>query len=119
MSIQHTNLVDPPTFVGLDNFAHVLADPLFAKAVGNTVYFALLALVFGYPIPLVAGGADERGAALRGLFSALAYLPVVMPPVVAVLLWKVFFDGSSTGLFNSLLAWSGSSPSRGCSRPRR
>ena len=28
----------------------------------------------------------------RGLYSALAYLPVVIPPVVAVLLWKTFYD---------------------------
>jgi multiple sugar transport system permease protein len=110
MSLQHTNLVDPPTFVGLDNFAHVLADPLFAKAVGNTVYFALLALIFGYPIPLILAVLMSEVRRSKGLFSALAYLPVVMPPVVAVLLWKVFFDGSSTGLFNSLLGLVGIKP---------
>ena len=43
----------PPTFVGLDNFRAVLADPLLRTAVQNTLYFALLALVFGYPVPLV------------------------------------------------------------------
>src|SRR5271157_5006228 len=52
MSVQETNLVTTPTFVGLDNFANVLADPLFGTAVSNTAYFALLALIFGYPIPL-------------------------------------------------------------------
>ena len=31
MSVQETNLVSTPTFVGLDNFANVLADPLFGK----------------------------------------------------------------------------------------
>jgi multiple sugar transport system permease protein len=42
---------------------------------------------------------------LRGLYSALAYLPVVIPPVVAVLLWKTFYDGSATGVFNTVLGW--------------
>ena len=36
MSLQETNLVSEPTFVGLDNFARVLADPLFGIAVRNT-----------------------------------------------------------------------------------
>ncbi len=38
------------------------------------------------------GRAHERGAAGKGFYSALAYLPVVIPPVVAVLLWKFFYD---------------------------
>ena len=44
------------------------------------------------PDPAHRGGADERGATRRGIYSALAYLPVVIPPVVAVLLWKTFYD---------------------------
>ncbi len=102
MSVQDTNLLTS-TFVGMDNFARVLADPLFGKAVGNTVYFAILALVFGYPVPLVLAVLMSELRRTRGLLAALAYLPVVMPPVVAVLLWKVFFNASSTGLFNTLL----------------
>ena len=54
MSFQRTDLVGPVTFVGLDNFAQVLSDPLLWTAVRNTLLFAALALVFGYPIPLVA-----------------------------------------------------------------
>ena len=46
----------------------------------------------------------------KGLFSALAYLPVVVPPVVAVLLWKFFYDASPTGVFNSILAMVGIGP---------
>jgi len=29
----------------------------------------------------------------------------VIPPVVAVLLWKTFYDASSTGVFNTILGW--------------
>jgi multiple sugar transport system permease protein len=42
----------------------------------------------------------------RGIYSALAYLPVVIPPVVGVLLWKyVFYDPTKVGLFNTILGW--------------
>ena len=110
MSVQATNLVEPATFVGIDNFRGVLQDPLFGTAVKNTGYFAFLALVFGYPIPLVAAVLMSEVRKRRGLFSALAYLPVAVPPVVAVLLWKFFYDASATGVFNTLLGWVGLGP---------
>ena len=110
MSVQHTNFVTAPTFVGADNFLALFRDPLVPIAVQNTAYFALLALIFGYPIPLVVAVLMSEVRRARGLFSALAYLPVVVPPVVAVLLWKVFFDASPHGLFNTILSWFGIGP---------
>jgi multiple sugar transport system permease protein len=105
MSLQHTNLVSPATWVGLDNFRSVIHDPLLPKAVENTAEFAGLALIFGYPIPLIAAVLMSEVRRFRGIFSALAYLPVVIPPVVAVLLWKTFYDAGSTGAFNTILGW--------------
>ena len=61
MSFQDTNLVSDPVWVGLQNFQRVLADPMFGIAVKNTLWFTFLALVFGFPIPIVLGGPHERG----------------------------------------------------------
>jgi multiple sugar transport system permease protein len=110
MSVQETNLVTAPTFVGLENFRTVFEDPLLWTAVRNTGVFALLALLFGYPIPLAAAVLMSEVRRWRGLFSALAYLPVVVPPVVAVLMWKVFYDPRPEGLFNTVLGWFGLAP---------
>jgi multiple sugar transport system permease protein len=105
MSFQATNLVTAPTFVGWQNFIAVFQDPQFGQSIVNTAYFALLALIFGYPIPLIAAVLMSEVKRLRGLYAALAYLPVVVPPVVAILLWKFFYDASPTGVFNTMLAW--------------
>jgi len=110
MSLQKTNLVSPAAFVGLDNYVRVLSDPQLGQAVLNTVYFALLALLFGYPVPLVVAVLMSEVKRMRGLYSALAYLPVVVPPVVAVLLWKVFYNADPTGPFNTVLSWVGIPP---------
>ncbi|QTX03578.1 carbohydrate ABC transporter permease [Agromyces archimandritae] len=110
MSLQKTNLVTDPQFVGLDNFANVLADPLLGKAVLNTLAFAGLALLMGFPLPLFMAVLMSEVKRMKGLYSALAYLPVVVPPVVAVLLWKVFYDASPTGVFNTVLGWVGIPP---------
>lgn len=110
MSFQQTNLVTAPEFVGLDNYRTVLSDPMFWTAVGNTGLFALLALLIGYPVPLALAVLMSEVRKARGLFSALAYLPVVIPPVVAVLLWKVFYDAGPDGLFNKILGLAGIGP---------
>ena len=110
MSVQETNLVSEPTFVGVDNFARVLADPQFGIAVRNTAWFAFLALVFGFPIPIILAVLMSEVRRGRGVFSALAYLPVVMPPVVAVLLWRFFYNAAPTGVFNTILGWFGLGP---------
>lgn len=110
MSFQKTNLVTPAVFVGWDNCVAVFNDPVFWLAVRNTGYFALLALLFGYPLPLVVAVLMSEVKRMKGLYSALAYLPVIIPPVVAVLLWKVFYDAGPTGVFNSILALFGIPP---------
>ena len=110
MSFQKTNLVTPATFVGLDNFAKVLNDPNLGVAILNTLYFALLALLLGFPLPILLAVLMSEVRRGKGLYSALAYMPVVIPPVVAVLLWKVFYDASPNGVFNTILGWVGIPP---------
>lgn len=110
MSFQQTNLVTDPVWVGLENFRSVLGDPLLWTAVRNTAWFTLLALVLGYPVPLVLAVCMNELRRGKGLYSALAYLPVVVPPVAAILLWRFFYDASPGGVFNTLLGWIGLGP---------
>lgn len=110
LSLQKTNLITPGEFVGFENFQRVLADPLLATAVGNTVVFALLSVAIGFPVPLLVAVFVNELRWFRGTASALAYLPVIVPPVVGVLLWKVMYDPSPDGLLNTMLGWVGLGP---------
>ncbi|HVX54844.1 sugar ABC transporter permease [Nocardioides sp.] len=110
MAFQQTNLVEPAHWVGFANFRHVLTDPLLPTALRNTAIFAGLAFLFGYPIPLLLAIAMSDLRRMRGLFAVLAYLPVVVPPAVAVLLWQFFYDASGGGVFNTVLGWFGLGP---------
>ncbi|GAT74987.1 sugar ABC transporter permease [Microbacterium sp. HM58-2] len=103
LAFQKTNLVSPAAWVGWGNFAYVMSDPLLPQAVMNTVWFATLALVIGFPIPLVLAVLISELRRSRALFAVLAYMPVVIPPVVAILLWRFFYDPSAQGLFNRML----------------
>lgn len=111
MSFQRWNFVSDPTWVGLSNFQYVLADPLLGTAVLNTLWFTALAIVFGFPLPiLLAVAVSTLRERARRIASFLAYLPVIVPPVVAILLWKVFYDSGESGLFNRILGIVGIGP---------
>ena len=110
LAFQQTNLVTPAEWVGWRNFEVLFADPLLPKAALNTVWFTVLSLAIGLPIPLLCAvlmSELRRGGTVA---RVLAYLPVVIPPVVAVLLFKVFFAPGESGVANSLLAVVGLGP---------
>ena len=83
MSVQDTNLVSDPVFVGLQNFQRVFADPLLGIAVRNTAWFAFLALVFGFPVPIILAVLmselrSRRGKDMRREISDDAIHPLAM-----------------------------------------
>jgi multiple sugar transport system permease protein len=102
MSFQKTNFAGETTWVGLANYRHIVHDPSFWSAWRATALFAGLALVFGYAVPFVTAVVLNEIRHWRGYFRLLVYLPVMLPPIVAALLWKWFYD-PGPGLFNSVL----------------
>ncbi|GAA2959266.1 carbohydrate ABC transporter permease [Microbacterium schleiferi] len=110
LAFQRTDLINEPTWVGLSNFQRVFADPLLWTAAGNTVWFAVLALIIGFPLPILMATVMAELRRSRQVSSVFVYLPVIIPPVVSVLLWKQFYDPSSSGLFNTVLGWFGLGP---------
>ncbi|GAB2581947.1 sugar ABC transporter permease [Streptomyces capparidis] len=89
------------TWVGLDNFATVFNDPAFWQAWRNTVLFTLLALVLGFAVPFLAAVVINEFRHGKGYLRLLVYLPVMLPPVASVLLFKYLYD-PGYGLFNEL-----------------
>lgn len=110
MSLQRVDMINPAEWVGWSNFAYVLGDPGLPQAALNTAYFALLALIFGFPVPIFLAVMINELRRYDGLYNALAYLPAVVPPVAAILLWKFFYDPGPDGIFNTVLGWFGLGP---------
>jgi multiple sugar transport system permease protein len=102
LSFQQDNLVTAPTWVGMDNFRHLFADPLFWTAWKNTVEFTGLALVLGYLVPLAIAILLNELRHLKTYLRVAVYLPVILPPIVSVMLWQYFYDPGN-GLFNTVL----------------
>ena len=102
LSFQQVNFVTDPWWVGLDNYKAIFDDPLFWTAWKNTITFTGLALVFGFALPFLIAVLLNEFRHLSGFFRVLVYLPVMLPPIVSVLLWKYFYDPGN-GLFNTIL----------------
>jgi multiple sugar transport system permease protein len=102
LSFQQVNFVGPPTWVGLDNFRRLFADPLFVTAWRNTLEFTGLAVLIGFAVPFLTAVVLNELRHATAYFRLLVYLPVMLPPVVVALLWKWFYD-PGPGLFNGAL----------------
>ncbi|CAN5787462.1 sugar ABC transporter permease [soil metagenome] len=101
---------DNARFTGLANYAALLGDPIFWKALGNTLYFALV----GGPLTI----AISLGAALliharlvrfKGLFRTIYFAPVVTTLVAVAVVWRYLYH-PRFGLLNYSLGLLGINP---------
>jgi multiple sugar transport system permease protein len=102
LAFQQVNFGAASDWVGLDNFRRLFADPLFATAWRNTGWFTLLALVFGFAAPFGVATVLNELRHGKAYLRMTVYLPVMLPPVVTMLLWRWFYD-PGPGLFNNVL----------------
>ncbi len=101
LSFQQTHL-GVTTWAGWQNYSRIFHDPQFWTAWRNTLEFTGLALVFGYAVPFFAAILLNELRHARGYLRTLVYLPVMLPPASALLLFKYFYDPTD-GLFNRVL----------------
>ncbi|MGC5165253.1 carbohydrate ABC transporter permease [Luteimicrobium sp. DT211] len=97
------NGLTPATWVGLDNYVEMFTkDPTFWPSIAVT----FLWVVISVPVTIVAGLALAVlvNRALKGvkIFRTIFYLPVVLPAVAVLTLWKYIYD-PTYGLANEVL----------------
>ncbi|GBD85711.1 lactose transport system permease protein LacF [bacterium BMS3Abin02] len=98
------NIIKPDTsvWVGLDNYARALGDPIFRRAVLNTIAYTVVTvpaqIIIGVGVAILLNQAIRR----KGLFRVLYYLPVITPWVIVSLVFEFIFIGQG-GLANYVL----------------
>jgi multiple sugar transport system permease protein len=90
------------TWAGWSNYLRIFHDPTFWQAWRNTIEFTLLALVIGFAVPFVVAIVLNELRHARGYLRVLVYLPVMLPPASALLLFLYFYN-PQYGLFDDLL----------------
>lgn len=101
------NTMQEPQWIGIKNFYVMFCrDPLFWKAVTNTLFYAGLSVPVGIVGSLLmAVLLNQKVRGIR-IFRTLFYLPTVISSVALSLLWLWMFE-PSYGLLNTFLSWFG------------
>ncbi|WP_235827020.1 carbohydrate ABC transporter permease [Actinomyces culturomici] len=102
ISLHKWNLISSPTWVGLGNYAKLLADPETWRILGHTLAFVVGYLPLVYVGGLVLAVALNQRLPARGFFRAVYFLPVITSWVVVALVWKWLLNPSN-GIVNALL----------------
>lgn len=112
-SFCHYDMVNPPHWIGGDNYGRLLSDLVsqqgFGQALTNSLYYSLLSVPFSVILGVLL--AVLLSAPLRGqaIYRTLVFLPSVIPVVAASILWLWLLNPES-GMVNYLLSWIGVPP---------
>ncbi|WP_163507402.1 carbohydrate ABC transporter permease [Fodinicola acaciae] len=106
MSLQHystaTFYTGEAPFVGLENYAKIVASTIFTEALLNTVLFTVGSLVGQFVIGMALALFFRRYFPLSGLLRSLLLLPWLLPLVVSGTVWRWILDQDS-GVLNETL----------------
>ena len=90
------------SFVGLENFRRLFADPYYLDSFWTTIKFSGMVTVFGMVFSLLLAALVDYVVRLRRLYQTLLLLPYAVAPIVAAVLWMFLFN-PGLGLFSYLL----------------
>ena len=102
-SFTQFNVLQPPQFVGLRNYSKLfLDDPIFLKAIKNTLLLALITGPFGYIFSfLMAWLLCELPPRLRAVLTVIFYAPSISGN--AYVIFTQLFSGDAYGFINARL----------------
>jgi multiple sugar transport system permease protein len=90
-------------YVGLNNFVRLVSqDKGFWEAVRVTIEYAIVALAIQIPLGLAVSLALEQVGWFARIGRSLILAPLVIPPVIAAIMWKIMM-GPTQGVLNYAL----------------
>jgi multiple sugar transport system permease protein len=92
LSLQEASFGRAAGFVGLANYARVLGDPYFWRAMGNTAAVVLVVVHVELLLGLLVALLFASGLPARRLLLAAVLAPYAVSEVAAVVVWRFLFD---------------------------
>lgn len=106
IAFTHYNAIEPPRWVGLDNFRRLLESPLARFSLRNSLQFLFLAVPFRLLGAMSLALLLHRGGRFFSGSRAVAYLPTIIPEGAYALLW-LWILNPLFGPLNLALGWIG------------
>jgi multiple sugar transport system permease protein len=101
----------------LQNFTRLAADDFFRSALAHTIVYTIIALTFEFMLGLGLAVLLNRAMRGRSLFRAALLVPMMLPPVVVGVVWRLMLNPNfgaingtlkGTGLNTEALTWTAS-----------
>jgi len=97
-------------FVWFDNYVSLVSEPLFARALQFTLGFTLVAVIVQVGLGLAVALFLHARIPGRNVIRALMLMPLMMPPVITALMWKIMMASTNGGILNYMLSFIGVDP---------
>ena len=109
LSLHQSSFGQAASFVGLANYAKVLGDPYFWRALLNTVIVVAIVVHVELLLGLMVALFFASGIPFRTLMLAIALAPYAVSEVSAVVMWRYLFE-PDVGMMSQLLGSVGLPP---------
>jgi multiple sugar transport system permease protein len=96
------SVLSQPVFLGAQNYVDLWHDPVFWKALRNTVLFAVVAIPLSTLLSIGLAILLNQPIAGQGIYRTIFFLPSLVPAISLAILWQWMLNGPM-GLVNSLL----------------
>lgn len=97
------NVLEAPVFVGFSNYRRLFVeDAIFAKALKNTIVFAIFTGPLGYILSFAASWCiNEMGRYMKAILTFVFYIPTISG--MAYTVWKMILGSDMYSYLNSFL----------------
>ncbi len=104
LSFSHYDLsTNTATFAGVDNYVQLVKDPKVLQGLGNTLFYAVMAVPGEMIVALVLALLLNSITRFTGIFRVLYYIPKMTPSVATAAIFLILLNGSQGGV-NKFLA---------------
>ena len=109
LSFTRWDILSPPTFIGLSNFADLFKDDLLWRAVLQTLYYAVASVAGATLLSIALALALNQRLKTIGFYRTFFFLPAVTSLVAIAMVWRWIYN-TEFGVLNAFLGSLGINP---------
>jgi multiple sugar transport system permease protein len=109
LSFTNWDILRPPTFIGLRNWADLLKDELLWRAVLQTLYYAVASVSGATILSIALALALNQRLKTIGFYRTFFFLPAVTSLVAIAMVWRWIYN-TEFGVLNAFLSSLGINP---------
>jgi multiple sugar transport system permease protein len=102
------NIIQPPKFVGLDNFTKMLTDPFIKASITNTFVYTLISVPVQTFLALLLAAVfvAKTNGWWKSFVKSSTFIPVISSMIIVGVLWRMMFN-TDIGIINTVFSWFG------------